>query len=207
MPQKACYNDAHAGIKEADIKLQKAYEDFRKDVHMKKHAIGQTLANFKNWWRLLEQVRKDGNGIIDDNATIGRIHKVSVKDIFENLDTTISKLSTQLNKFDTGYGLLKEDIALTEFIENYILGNRSPLFRYEYNSVDHRSIEDIPEVDFDENQNGEVGQIYIRTFVIHLSLLRGSFLLVLYNVMVLIALEGGLLCLPFLQKTKFYNIL
>ena len=154
--EKACYNDAHAGIKEADIKLQKAYEDFRKDVHMKKHAIGQTLANFKNWWRLLEQVRKDGNGIIDDNATIGRIHKVSVKEIFENLDTTISKLSTQLNKFDTGYGLLKEDIALTDFIENYILGNRSPLFRYEYNSADHRSIEDIPEVDFDENQNGQL---------------------------------------------------
>ena len=154
--EKVCYNDAHAGIKDADIKRQKAYEDFRKDVHMKKHAIGQTLANFKNWWRLLELARKDGNGIIDENVTIGRIHKVSVKEIFENLDTTISKLFTQLNKFDTGYGLLKEDIALTEFIENYIQANRSPLFRYEYNPTDHRSIEDIPEVDFDENQNGQL---------------------------------------------------
>ena len=28
-------------------------------------------------------------------------------------------------------------------------------FRYEYNTTDHRSIEDIPEVDFDENQNGQ----------------------------------------------------
>lgn len=153
--EKVCYNDAHTGIKEADIKLQKAYEDFRKDVHMKKHAIGQTLANFKNWWRLLDQVRKDGTGIIDENAIIGRIHKISVKEIFENLETSISKLSTQLNKFDTGYGLVKEDIALTEFIENYIQENKSPLFRYEYNTTDHRSIEDIPEVDFDENQNGQ----------------------------------------------------
>lgn len=153
--EKVCYNDAHAGIKEADIKLQKAYEDFRKDVHMKKHAIGQTLANFKNWWRLLDQIRKDGTGIIDENAIIGRIHKISVKEIFENLGTSISKLSTQLNKFDTGYGLIKEDIALTEFIENYIQENKSPLFRYEYNTTGHRSIEDIPEVDFDENQNGQ----------------------------------------------------
>lgn len=154
--EKVCYNDAHTGIKEADIKLQKAYEDFRKDVHMKKHAIGQTLANFKNWWRLLNQVRKDGNGAIDENAIIGRIHKVSVKEIFANLETSMSKLSTQLNKFDTGYGLVKEDIALTEFIENYIQENKSPLFRYEYNPTDHRSIEDIPEVDFDDNLNGQL---------------------------------------------------
>lgn len=160
---KVCYNDAHAGLKEADLKLLHAYEDFRKDIHMKKHALGQTLANFKNWWKLLDQVRKDGTGIIDENAIIGRIHKVSVKEIFENLETSMSKLSTQLNKFDTGYGLLKEDIALTEFIENYIQVNKSPLFRYEYNPTDHRSIEDLPEVDFDENLTGNyTGKIGLR---------------------------------------------
>lgn len=137
--EKVCYEDAHAGINEADMKLQKAYEDFRKDIHMKKHAIGQTLANFKNWWKLLEQVRKDGHGTIDESAVIGRIHKVSVKEIFENLETSMSKLTTQLNKFDTGYGLVKEEIALTEFIEKYIQENRSPLFRYEYNPTDHHS--------------------------------------------------------------------
>lgn len=32
---KVCYNEAHAGIQEADITLQKIYEDFRKDIHMK----------------------------------------------------------------------------------------------------------------------------------------------------------------------------
>ena len=159
--EKVCYNEAHAGIQEADITLQKIYEDFRKDIHMKKHAIGQTLSNFKNWWRLLEQVRKDNNGIIDENAIVGRIHKVSVKEIFENLETSMSKLSTQFNKFDTGYGLPKEDIALTEFIENYIHGNKSPLFRYEYSSADHRCIEDIPEIDIDSNLNGKLTGNYV----------------------------------------------
>lgn len=150
--EKVCYNDAHAGIKEADLKLQKAYDDFRQDIHMKKHAIGQTLANFKNWWKLLNQVRKTGNGVIDENAVIGRLHKVSVKDIFDNLEMSMSKLTTQLNKFDTGYGLVKQEIALTEFIEEYIQQNQSPFFRYEYNARDHRSSADLPDLEMDDEE-------------------------------------------------------
>lgn len=150
--EKVCYNDAHAGIKEADLKLQKAYDDFRQDIHMKKHAIGQTLANFKNWWKLLNQVRKTGNGVIDENAVIGRLHKVSVKDIFDNLEMSMSKLTTQLNKFDTGYGLVKQEIALTEFIEEFIQQNQSPLFRYEYNARDHRSQTDLPDLEMDDEE-------------------------------------------------------
>lgn len=154
--EELCKEDTRESLTESDRKILESYEDFRKDVHMKKHAIGQTLANFKNWWRLLDQVRNSGNGIIDENAVIGRIHKVSVKEIFENLESSVSKLTTQLNKFDTGYGLVKEEFALTEFIEKYIQENRSPLFRFEYNEAEHRSSEDIPEIDFDQELNGKL---------------------------------------------------
>lgn len=154
--EELCKEDTRESLTESDRKILESYEDFRKDVHMKKHAIGQTLANFKNWWKLLDQVRNSGNGIIDENAVIGRIHKVSVKEIFENLESSVSKLTTQLNKFDTGYGLVKEEFALTEFIEKYIQENRSPLFRFEYNEAEHRSSEDIPEIDFDQELNGKM---------------------------------------------------
>ena len=154
--EELCKEDTRESLTESDRKILESYEDFRKDVHMKKHAIGQTLANFKNWWKLLYQVRNSGNGIIDENAVIGRIHKVSVKEIFENLESSVSKLTTQLNKFDTGYGLVKEEFALTEFIEKYIQENRSPLFRFEYNEAEHRSSEDIPEIDFDQELNGKL---------------------------------------------------
>lgn len=154
--EELCKEDTRESLTESDRKILESYEDFRKDVHMKKHAIGQTLANFKNWWKLLDQVRNSGNGIIDENAVIGRIHKVSVKEIFENLESSVSKLTTQLNKFDTGYGLVKEEFALTEFIEKYIQENRSPLFRFEYNEAEHRSSEDIPEIDFDQELNGKL---------------------------------------------------
>ena len=154
--EELCKEDTRESLTESDRKRLESYEDFRKDVHMKKHAIGQTLANFKNWWRLLDQVRNSGNGVIDENAVIGRIHKVSIKEIFENLESSVSKLTTQLNKFDTGYGLVKEEFALTEFIEKYIQENRSPLFRFEYNEAEHRSSEDIHEIDFDQELNGKL---------------------------------------------------
>lgn len=159
--EELCKEDTRESLKESDRKILESYEDFRKDVHMKKHAIGQTLANFKNWWRLLDQVRNSGNGVIDENAVIGRIHKVSVKEIFKNIESSVSKLTTQFNKFDTGYGLIKEDIALTEFIEKYIHENRSPLFIFEYNAATHRSSEDIPEIDFDTELNGKFTGEYI----------------------------------------------
>lgn len=147
-----CKEDTRKSLTESHRQKIEAYEDFRKDVHMKKHAIGQTLANLRNWWRLLDQVREDGNGIVNEKTVIGRMHKVSVKEIFENLDSAMSKLSIQLNKFDTGYGLKKESIALTEFIEKYIQDNKSPLFKYDYEPADHRSTEDMPEIDLGENQ-------------------------------------------------------
>lgn len=148
--------DVRESITESDRKIMESYEAFRKDVHMKKHAIGQTLAALKNWWTLLDDARKTDNGTIDENAVIGGIYKVSVKDIFENLETTMSKLTTQLNKFDTGNGLVKEEFALTEFIEKYIQDNRHPLFRYVYDSTEHRSLEDTLEIDIDENINDEL---------------------------------------------------
>lgn len=159
--EELCKEDTRECLTESDRKILESYEDFRKDMHMKKHAIGQTLANFKNWWKLLDQVRNLGNGVIDENAVIGRIHKVSVKEIFENLESSVSKLTTQLNKFDTGYGLIKDDFALTEFIEKYIQENRSPLFAFEYNAAIHRSSEDIPEIDFDTELNGKFTGEYI----------------------------------------------
>ena len=144
---RICYNDAHASIKEADIALQQAYDDFRKDIHMKKHAMGQTVANIENWWGLLETIRLQSNGVIDDSVEVGRIRKFTLKEILDRIHASISKLSTQLNKFDTGYGLAKEELALTEFIEEYISSNTSPLFRYEYNSLQHRLSDDILDID------------------------------------------------------------
>jgi|GEM_PF-511992 ATPase/histidine kinase/DNA gyrase B/HSP90 domain protein len=142
---KRCKDDAATSVKDADARLLQTYEDFRKDMHMKKHALGQTLFNLNNWWKLLSTARKKGNGIVSDTDVLGVTKKMTVAEIFQNLETTMSKLNTQLSKFDTGYGLVKEEFALTEFLEQYIAEHLSPLFNFEYNADNHRHGYDLIE--------------------------------------------------------------
>lgn len=125
-----CKEDTRRSLTEAERKMMESFEDFRRDMHVKKHAIGQTLFNLNNWWNVLERARREGNGIVDDKAVIGNAKKVKVSDIYENLQKGIAKLQTQLNKMDTGYGMQPEDINLSMFVRKYIKENTSPIFRY-----------------------------------------------------------------------------
>lgn len=130
--------DVVDSLKAADLRIQKAYDEYRKDVRMKKHAIGQTVFNLKNWWDNLNLARQKGNGVVSDADTIGVTRKIAVAEIYRNLDITMSKLSTQLRKFDSGYGLSREEFALPTFLEQYIAENRSPDFTFEYNANANR---------------------------------------------------------------------
>lgn len=129
--------DTRSSLTEADRKIIQSYEDFRKDMHMKKHAIGQTIFNLNNWWKILQRARKEGNGIVDDNSVIGRSHNIAVRDIYDNLQQAIEQLQQQISKFDRGNGLVTENIYLTSFIEDYISKHKSPLFKFEYDSTSH----------------------------------------------------------------------
>ena len=145
-----CKEDTRRSLTDASRKLIESDEEFRKDLHMVKHAIGQTIFNINNWWNLLKLARYKGNGIVDDRTELGSNRKVKVAEIYTNLEIAMTKLSTQLSKFDTGYGLQTENIPLTVFIEQYISEHKSPLFEYIYDSLAHHAENDMPELDFDE---------------------------------------------------------
>jgi signal transduction histidine kinase len=144
--------DSKRIISEADQSLRKTHEEFRRDMHMKKHAIGQTIFNLGNWWKILQRARKEGNGIVDDNAVIGRSHKIEVKDIYDNIQNVIDQLQVQINKFDRGNGLTTETISLTTFIEDYIENHKSPIFYFDYDKTSHYYTTTIDvEIVYDEN--------------------------------------------------------
>lgn len=145
-----CKEDTRSSLTEADRKIIESYEEFRKDMHMKKHAIGQTLFNLNNWWDALQQARKEGNGIVSDDATTGKIRKVSVTSIYDSMQKALNQLQQQINKFDRGNGLAVKKFALTEFIEDYIARKQSPLFTFFYDKSMHHASETLPEVEFDE---------------------------------------------------------
>lgn len=145
-----CKEDTRSSLTDADRKIIETYEEFRKDMHMKKHAIGQTLFNLNNWWDALQQAREEGNGVLSDSATTGRIRKVSVTSIYDSIQKALNQLQQQISKFDRGNGLVVKWFALTEFIEDYISRKQSPLFTFFYDESLHHASQALPEVEYDE---------------------------------------------------------
>ena len=142
--------DTRISLTDADRKIIESYEDFRNDMHMKKHAIGQTLFNLNNWWNTLQRARKEGNGVLADDAKTGKINKITVSSIYDSLQKAINQLQQQINKFDRGNGLVVKRFALTEFIEEYISRKPSPLFTYDYDIMAHHASQILPEISIDE---------------------------------------------------------
>lgn len=148
--EKLCKEDTRSSLNESDRKLLESAESFRRDIHMKKHAIGQTIFNLNNWMRVLQRARREGNGIVDDNAFVGTVHKTKVSDIYANLQSIMQELQTKINKLDSGYGMQSQNFSLVDFIEEYIGKNHSPIFEYVFDSSEHKGV--IPM--FEDDGNG-----------------------------------------------------
>ena len=151
--KRLCIEDTRASMREADRKLLESAEDFRRDMHIKKHAIGQTIFNLNNWWRILQNTRSKNDGILRDSDVVGVSNPIEVSKIFENLSVIMNQLQTQISRFDRGNGLVVTKFALTDFIERYIKTHPNALFSFKYDSTNHRASQDLPVVDFDEDNN------------------------------------------------------
>lgn len=127
-----CKEDVRQSLIEAEANRKASFEEFKRDIRMKKHAIGQTIFSLNNWWKSLQRARREGNGIVDDNVILGRIQKICVKDIYNNLQQTIEQLQQQISKFDRGIDSVSQKISLPDFIQDYIDKHKSPLFQYDY---------------------------------------------------------------------------
>ncbi len=154
--ERICKAETRKSLSESDRMRLESYDEFRQDMHMKKHAIGQTIFNLNNWWKVLQKARKEGEGVVCDSAMIGKSNPICVSSIYDNLQEAISQLQQQISKFDRGNGLEVTNFALTAFIENYIAKNQSPLFRFIYDSTRHRASQNLPDLCFNE----ETGECY-----------------------------------------------
>lgn len=136
--ESLCKEDTRSSLTESDRKLLESAESFRRDIHMKKHAIGQTIFNLNNWMKVLQRARRDGNGIVDDKAVVGTVHKINVADIYSNLQAIMQELQIKISKLDSGYGMQCSEIQLVEFVEDYIQKNQSPVFQYVFDAMSYR---------------------------------------------------------------------
>lgn len=149
--------DSQKGYAEKVIELENAFNEFKEDMHNKKHGIGQTIFAINNWMRLLKLARKRGNGVVNDCDIIGKNHPQSVSQIFENLEATMKRLQVQISKMDTGYEMIPSEFGITSFIEEFV--NNHPRAEFEYiNLVNHRAEKDLPVVSVDEKGNTQVSK-------------------------------------------------
>lgn len=140
------FSDGVAGMSQADQEKVKFFSEFRKDMHMKKHAIGQTIFNLNNWLINLSDAREECHGVLDDNAEVGGVVKIKVADIYDNISLAMQILDRQISTLDVGYGMKATSIKLDDFISDYIASHPIPLVKYDFSQ---------PAASSDSEESGE----------------------------------------------------
>ncbi|MCD8207835.1 MAG: ATP-binding protein [Bacteroidales bacterium] len=135
--ERLCREDVQKSLEKADKKLQEFNREFRRDIHMKTHAMGQTIFALGGWLDVLQRARRENGGTISDDTVVGTLRQVTVNEIYDNLRKTFDHLQEQIYKMDRGNGLKKEDFALTTFLEEYIKNYGRNEFEFEYNAREH----------------------------------------------------------------------
>lgn len=152
-----CKTDVKASISNAERKIKESNADRIKEMHMIKHAMGQTLLTLNSWWKVFLDVRKENNGIISDNATTGKIRKIPVTSIYDSIQNSIFQLQQQIDRFDRGNGLPVTTFALTEYIEDYIRCKQSPIFEFIFENSLHRTAQKA----FEESEDMDLNAGYV----------------------------------------------
>ena len=122
--------DRQKALAETKEEIKKNFDSYKQDIRMKKHALAQTLRVMKGWWMYLKMACEDGNGVIDDTATIGQLHPVAVKDIFVNIDHEMNMLFKQVYSFNMGDTMKVDVFDAKDFIQQYV-NHHDPMFEYQ----------------------------------------------------------------------------
>ena len=142
-------------LKLKNEQIQKDYAAYVKDVHVKKHAIGQMMFGLNNGWSLLDDLRKEYNGNLNENTIIGEgVDKMSIKEILDSIGLGIMRVSKAIESFTVGEDIMykEEDLALAPFFENYCNTHKNHLYTITFQAPEvEYADKDLPVVEFDEN--------------------------------------------------------
>lgn len=118
--------------------ISSSQRDFRQDVHMKRHAMGQTIQAVGNWWKILE-IARSGGILINEKALVNG-SDMNLGEVLDNIKNCIARVKVQIDKLDRGYKAIPVNIDLIDFVEEYMSTHKSPVFHYP--KLDY---EDIPD--------------------------------------------------------------
>lgn len=111
-----------------------AMAQYRQDIHERKHALGQIILQMRSWWDELVFAKEENDGCIDDNYVYGKKHPHTVKHIFESMESYLDELSKGIETFtpeDNAIYQTKEQINITDYLEDYVNKHSNPCFDFE----------------------------------------------------------------------------
>ena len=130
------------------------YEEFRKSVRLRKHALTQSLSSFGSMFNALMNCRRRQSGFLDDTDKLSDISDLTVSDAFAYLESRLESIQQKLAAIaDVEEDLGKpENIEPIEFINSYIGMNQAGWLRFKAltgweNFITNRATRDIPSPD------------------------------------------------------------
>ncbi|MCQ2349277.1 MAG: N-6 DNA methylase [Paludibacteraceae bacterium] len=103
------------------------YENYRKSVRLRKHALTQSLSSFGSMFNALMNCRRRQSGFLDDSDRLSEINDLTVADAFAYLESRLKSIQVKLaaiSDVEEDFGK-PEYIEPIEFINSYIQSNKA----------------------------------------------------------------------------------
>ena len=142
-------DDSKKGYADKSEEVQRNFDEFRKNMHMQKHKVGQTISALATWVNYLELARQLGKK--EDSDVVIPAYNTTVGDIYSNIQDSLKTLQTEIAALDSSYGLEKDakTFALADFLDSFC--NKScPGYELIWNSQSHRYQQDLKHIEIDD---------------------------------------------------------
>ena len=130
------------------------YEEYRKSVRLRKHALTQSLSSFGSMFKALMNCRRRQSGFLDDSDKLSDISELTVADAFAYLESRLESIQQKLAAIadvEEDFGR-PENVEPVEFINSYIESNKAGWLRFEAitgweDFITNRASKDIPDLE------------------------------------------------------------
>lgn len=130
------------------------YEQYRKAVRLRKHALTQSLSSFGSMFKALMNCRRRQSGFLDDSDKLSEISDLTVADAFSYLESRLESIQFKLAAIadvEEDFGK-PEYIEPIEFINSYIQSNQAGWLNFIAitgweDFITNRASKDIPSPD------------------------------------------------------------
>ena len=130
--RKYVINEMRRRIEANKIEQKKAFDNYEKEIHCRKHALSQTVSGLNSLWQTLTAYMDRNEGKTDVSDCIGLKNKMLVSEIWNRIGTDINMICQQVEHLadeNQNWGE-NEEIDIRSFVSDYIKSHESNKFKF-----------------------------------------------------------------------------